>query len=210
MLAVGLGSAEFSKYLQGMEDMVQIACFNSPQSVTLSGTLDALEQVKKSLVEDHHLIRLLKVNLAYHSKFMAEIGDYYEELLLQDYESKPFKNEHLKMFSSVTGEELNQQADASYWKGNMVCPVRFDDAVQKLVFGREGAKFLIEIGSSGALAGPIGQIKKALSGNDAKIQYLSLFQRPRLRQFAFQNGRSNFHLRGDGQLKKSESRGCTC
>lgn len=177
MLAVGLGSAEVTKYLQGMENLVQIACFNSPQSVTLSGTHDALEQVKKSLVQDHHFARLLQVNLAYHSKFMVEIGDYYEELLLQDFESTVFKRGDVKMFSSVTGEEMGEQADALYWKSNMVCPVRFDDAVQKLVSGRGGANFLIEIGPSGALAGPIGQIKKILSGNTANIQYFTALSR---------------------------------
>lgn len=177
MLAVGLGSSEVSKYLQGMENLVQIACFNSPQSVTLSGALDALEVVKKSLVEDHHFTRLLQVNLAYHSKFMAEIGDYYEDLLLKDFESLPFKKGDCAMFSSVTGEEMDQQADSSYWKNNVVRPVRFDEAVQKMVSGREGANFLIEIGPSGALAGPIGQIKKAMSGTGANAQYFTALTR---------------------------------
>lgn len=177
MLAVGLGSTDVSKYLQGMEESVHIACFNSPQSVTLSGTLDALEEVKKRLVKDHHFARLLQVNLAYHSKFMAEIGDHYEGLLLKDFESLPKKNGDCTMFSSVTAEEMNQQADASYWKSNMVCPVRFGDAVEKMISGREGANFLIEIGPSGALAGPIGQIKKAISGNGANTQYFTALSR---------------------------------
>lgn len=177
MLAVGLGSTEVSKYLQGMEESVHIACFNSPQSVTLSGTLDALEEVKKRLVKDHHFARLLQVNLAYHSKFMAEIGDHYEGLLLKDFESLPKKNGDCTMFSSVTAEEMSQQADASYWKSNMVCPVRFGDAVEKMISGREGANFLIEIGPSGALAGPIGQIKKAIPGNGANTQYFTALSR---------------------------------
>lgn len=177
MLAVGLGSADVSKYLQGMEESVHIACFNSPQSVTLSGTLDMLEEVKKSLVKDHHFARLLQVNLAYHSRFMAEIGDYYEDLLLKDFESLSKKNRDCVMFSSVTGEEMKQHADTSYWKSNMVCPVRFGEAVEKMVSSREGANFLIEIGPSGALAGPVGQIKKAISGSGANAQYFTALSR---------------------------------
>lgn len=177
MLAVGLGSADVSKYLQGVEESVHIACFNSPQSVTLSGTLEALEEVKKSLVKDNHFARLLQVNLAYHSKFMAEIGDYYEDLLFKDFEPLPVKRGDCVMFSSVTGEELNGKTDAAYWKSNMVCPVRFGDAAQKMISGREGANFLIEIGPSGALAGPIGQIKKAVSGSGTNAQYFTALTR---------------------------------
>jgi len=75
------------------------------------------------------------------------------------------------MFSSVTGKLLNRDCSADYWKANMTSPVRFDEAVKELVAGRDGADFLIEIGPSGALAGPIAQIKKGLGDKGLNIQY---------------------------------------
>jgi len=42
----------------------------------------------------------------------------------------------------------------------MTSPVRFDEAVKEMVAGRDGADFLIEIGPSGALAGPSHKSKR--------------------------------------------------
>lgn len=63
MLAAGLGPAKVAQYLAPFEDSVQIACYNSPDSVTLSGLSSALEQVRAALVEDGHFARMLQVNL---------------------------------------------------------------------------------------------------------------------------------------------------
>ena len=64
MLAVGLGPEQVEPYIQSSAETIQIACFNSPNSVTLSGSLPSLEAVKTKLVEDGHFARLLQVNLA--------------------------------------------------------------------------------------------------------------------------------------------------
>lgn len=71
MLAVGLGSEEAARYISGSTDTAQIACFNCPNSVTLSETLSSSEDVKARLVKDGHFARLLQVNLAYHSRYMS-------------------------------------------------------------------------------------------------------------------------------------------
>jgi acyl transferase domain-containing protein len=81
------------------------------------------------------------------------------------------------MFSSVTGKRLGQTCDATYWTNNMTSPVRFDEAVREMVSGREGVNFLIEIGPSGALAGPIKQIKKVLGDHGTKVQYCAALSR---------------------------------
>ena len=177
MLAVGLGADQVSRYVEGSEDLVQIACFNSPNSVTLSGSLALLEDVKSRLVEDGHFARLLQVNLAYHSKFMDEIGKDYREMLRQDFMSLPCKKGSVTMFSSVLGRQMDQLTDAEYWQNNMISPVLFDQAAREMISGREGANFLIEIGPSGALAGPIAQIKKELAAQGTGIQYCTALSR---------------------------------
>lgn len=177
MLAVGLGADEVQGYIQGAEGQVKIGCYNSPNSVTLSGNLQELKKIRTRLETDHHFARLLQVDLAYHSDFMINIGNRYHELLLQNCETPLFGNGHTTMFSSVTGHALDQGCDADYWMSNTVNPVLFDRAVQAMVSGRDGADFLIEIGPSGALAGPIAQIKKALPGQGSHIQYCTAASR---------------------------------
>ena len=173
MMAVGIGAGQIRKYLEGLEKFVQIGCFNSPNSVTLSGHVTVLEKVKARLDEDRHFARLLQVNLAYHSQFMADISEHYENLLLQNTGAALRGNGEVVMFSSVTGQSLDRSCDAGYWKNNMSSPVQFDKALRNLLSGSQGANFLIEIGPSGALAGPVAQIKKLLPEEGSHIQYIA-------------------------------------
>ena len=177
MLAAGIGASDAPKYLDGLEDAVQIACYNSPSSLTLSGTVAALDEVKTRLADDGKFARMLQVNLAYHSRFMKEIGDIYKDLLHEDFDCLSPKQREVKMFSSVLGHKMGQAADADYWTANMVSPVRFEEAARELMTHDEGADFLIEIGPSGALAGPIKQIKQSISGGGANIQYCASLSR---------------------------------
>lgn len=177
MLAAGLGAEAATSYLTGSEGAVEIACHNSPDSVTLSGPVAALEETKALLVKDGHFARMLQVNLAYHSRHMDAIGEIYAGMLARDFTCKTPPAHAPKMFSSVLGRAMDGPADAAYWKANMVSPVLFDSAVREAIADKTtGANFLIEIGPSGALAGPVAQIKKALPGG-ATVEYCTALSR---------------------------------
>lgn len=176
MLAVGISSELIQSYLDQSDDKIQIACYNSPSSLTMSGTATSLEMLQERLKKDGHFARMLLVDLAYHSHYMTHIGELYEEMLLKNSNMPPKKSE-VSMFSSVTGELLSVGPDAAYWKSNMVSPVRFTQAATQLLQHARGADFLIEIGPSNALSGPIAQIKKSLSGASAGAQYTSTLKR---------------------------------
>lgn len=176
MLAVGLGAEALAPYLENYQDTAWIACFNSSSSLTVSGKLSALESLKRDLQTDNHFARSLQVDLAYHSQLMDDIGTEYERLLDQSF--NPLEGSgNVSMFSSVTGNRKNGAADARYWKTNMVSPVRFDDAVKEMLSGQDAANFLIEIGPSGALAGPITQIKKSLPNQGNEVSYCASWSR---------------------------------
>lgn len=177
MLAVGLGPGNVMNYLRDVKTQVQIACYNSPKSVTLSGSIASLEDVKERLVRDGHFARLLQVDLAYHSKYMAEIGEDYEALLEQNYKPLNRTSGSVEMFSSVYGERMSGQTDAKYWKANMTSAVKFEDACREMIAGRNGADFLIEIGPSAALAGPIAQLKESMETERSKVQYCAALGR---------------------------------
>lgn len=177
MLAVGLGPSNVMDYLSEVQTQVQIACYNSPESVTLSGTIAGLQDVKERLVNDDHFARLLQVDLAYHSKYMAKIGHEYEALLEQNFKPLERTNQSVEMFSSVHAQKMSGATDAKYWKTNMVSAVKFEGACREMLTGRNGADFLIEIGPSGALAGPISQIKDSMGAEGSKIQYCAALSR---------------------------------
>ncbi|KAM0133546.1 hypothetical protein ACHAO1_006203 [Botrytis cinerea] len=165
MLAVGLGTEALFPFLEKYAGRAWIACFNSPSSLTVSGKREALEKLAEELKANGHFARLLQVDLAYHSELMEVIGEEYEKLLKSGFASLGGSSD-VSMFSSVTGLKKATTTDALYWKTNMVSPVRFDKALNEMLSDEKAPNYLIEIGPSGALAGPISQILKALPNSD--------------------------------------------
>ncbi|RYP61239.1 hypothetical protein DL771_010199 [Monosporascus sp. 5C6A] len=180
MLAVGV-SAEMveESYLKDVDGKVEIACYNSPSSLTLSGPVSDLEKVRDQIQQDGHFARMLLVDLAYHSKYMTDIGSIYAKMLLDNCNSPKKKGNGVRMFSSVTGSLMSTAPDHTYWKSNMVSPVRFAQAAINLLTegGEEATDFLVEIGPSNALSGPISQIKKSLPGSAANARYTAALKR---------------------------------
>ncbi|KAH1615370.1 hypothetical protein KXX21_000900 [Aspergillus fumigatus] len=167
MMAVGLGAQDVQPLLEGVSADVVIACHNSPASVTLSGSASTLAELEGTIKAAGHFARMLRVEVAYHSPHMAKIANRYEELLLEhgrlDDGSKTNKRSN-RMISTVTEDEVTgaQVCDAAYWKANMLSPVRFDGACNKLLTNTQLApNFLIELGPSNTLAGPVTQIARA-------------------------------------------------
>ncbi len=166
MLAVGIGTAEVSQYLHQSADDVVIACENSPSSVTLSGHVEAVHNMKELLDSRSILTRELKTGKAYHSPYMEPVSIVYSELLskaTRHLTSHDFawRRAPARMISSVTGEEISgTHLDASYWSDNLRNRVRFNTAVAALgtLNSLDASICFIEIGPHSALAGPFKQI----------------------------------------------------
>lgn len=172
MAAVGLGWDEVEPFLN--RPKVVVACENSPKSVTLSGDFDEVEATVNRIKEANPDItaRMLKVEKAYHSYHMREIGPDYHAMIEPHLEGrqavKPF-------FSSVTGtgEPEQRKLDAKYWQQNLESPVLFNPAVAGVLKHFKNPAF-IEVGPHGALAGPARQIFAKAS---ASPPYLSVMVR---------------------------------
>lgn len=162
MLAIGLSAEDASPFLGKYVGSVWIACFNSPNALTISGKKFALEALAKDVKTASHFARLLQVDLAYHSELMSPIGVEYDALLNTNNNFKPLHgSSNIAMFSSVIASKKDSPADALYWKTNMVSPVRFAEALKELIT-KDSLDLLIEIGPLGALAGPVSQVLKTL------------------------------------------------
>lgn len=180
MLAVGLGAEAAGPFMTQYTGDVWIACFNSPSSLTVSGRKKALESLADDIKSAGYFARLLQVDLAYHSQLLGVIGDEYEALLSADTEFSSTESSapDVTMFSSVTASKMTAPTDALYWKTNMMSPVRFSEALTAMVTDAQKPDILIEIGPSGALAGPVSQVLKSLSAGDGISYYPSWSRGP--------------------------------
>jgi acyl transferase domain-containing protein len=177
MCAVGAGAEQLKQLLPDMPKEVQVACVNSPNSVTLSGPKSHLVGVQAQLEAQGTFARLLRVDLAYHSSYVADIAALYKTQLEAEWAKYPAPvrtSDAAQMFSSVTGHLLDQQCDSEYWRVNMASPVLFSGAAAELV-QKSGASLLLEVGPSGALAGPVRQILEGISVKG--VQYLAALDR---------------------------------
>ncbi|KAL4968148.1 type I polyketide synthase [Aspergillus stella-maris] len=160
MVAVGMGRAEAKLYLDG--DVV-VACDNSPNSVTLSGSRDALESVVEQIKADDKdlFVRFLKTDgMAYHSSHMAEVGPGYQENLRNILHPSAAK---IPFISTVTGKRIacDTLLDGAYWRRNLESPVKFYPAVKTLLASQQQSdQLFLEIGPHSALSGPLRQIFK--------------------------------------------------
>ncbi|KAF2278244.1 uncharacterized protein EI97DRAFT_248698 [Westerdykella ornata] len=132
-----------SRHLGDRRDAIRIACYNSPQNLTLSGDIDVIEKVQPLLEAEGIMARRLAVGVAYHnSVHMSDAAKLYQTFIRNSHpgdlgEAVPVSPRCL-FVSSLRGTLFEPGSDASevsshaYWIDNLVCPVRFADGVQTL------------------------------------------------------------------------------
>ncbi len=182
MLAAGVGPEKGIEYIReaGLEGNIRVAAINSPDSITMSGDADAIDVLAAKLNQEAEFCRKLRTGgLAYHSHHMIPLGHNYigavdagKKILRENgIDNKCQKYRTVPWISSVTpevapGKQMTVSDDAvpsSYWRANLESPVRFAEALSKLLDSQDleiGA--VIEIGPHPALKSPVGQIVKAL------------------------------------------------
>lgn len=98
------------KHLSGSQ-VIAIGCYNSPKSVTVTGSKDAIRDLMNILSREAIFYKLLTINVAYHSSKMQSVAQPYTSSL----SNGVFKNSASKtqmarnaieMFSSVTGAKI--------------------------------------------------------------------------------------------------------
>ncbi|KAH8655791.1 hypothetical protein BX600DRAFT_384985 [Xylariales sp. PMI_506] len=172
MLAVGKGPEEIKATIKSLElQGVTVACENSPQSITASGDVAAVDKLAAELESQGAFNRKLRVDVAYHSAHMELVA---EEYMATIKDIQPAEKSEVQMYSSLFGKKLESTTalGASYWVQNLTKPVLFSSAVHELCVDAQ-PDVIIEIGPHGALEGPIKQIVKAAGKQAAgSIKYL--------------------------------------
>lgn len=205
MIAAGIDGESARALIDqsGLGGEVCVACVNSPDLVTISGTHDAIKVIASQLRSQSKFCRELETGgRAYHSHMMKEVGIHYEAYLnsvgkvgmLRD------RNPTAKMFSSVGHHyedlmPLDDGADmARYWRNNLEKPVQFDQAVRNLA--QSGDYCLIEIGPHHVLKGPIRKIIGSLKLAARSLPYHYSLVRGRDSDLALRELASSLFLEG--------------
>lgn len=148
MAAVAIGEDSLRLLLaeHGL-DSIEIAGINSPQNLTVSGPLAALEQLSPLLRARGAAFRLLDLDYAFHSAAMEPTR---EMLLasLADFAPQAAASQ-TQFVSTVSGQVCAQPLDAAYWWDNVRQPVRFADAVGAMAAA--GAGIFVEISPNAIL-----------------------------------------------------------
>ncbi|PYI29622.1 polyketide synthase [Aspergillus indologenus CBS 114.80] len=178
MAAVGLGKDQAAAIIEecALRDSVTVACANSPESTTVSGDTAAVDSLLNVFQERGIWARKLKTgSKAYHSHHMKVLGPRYEAslqrywdmadgppidgLVIEDVDGPATS---VVMMSTVTGglATTSQVGTPTYWRTNLESPVRFDEAIKKIL--AQTSYHLVELGPHSALQLPIKQTASTL------------------------------------------------
>jgi amino acid adenylation domain-containing protein/non-ribosomal peptide synthase protein (TIGR01720 family) len=134
--------------IQGLlNDHLSIAAVNGPDLTVVSGPIPEIQKLEQmlSLQKIHH--QRLVTSRAFHSSMMDSILGPFTEHLRQF----KFKPASIPFVSNVTGTWItsNQIADPNYWATQLRQPVRFADALSKLL---KESSVIVEAGAGRTLA----------------------------------------------------------
>lgn len=183
MIAIGtdLDDARSLCELEAFAGRITVAACNAPDSITLSGDLDAIDEVKEVLDDEAKFARVLKVDKAYHSHHMLPCARPYVQALLacNARGTRPTQAPETLWLSSVHAGKQMQPADATpaYWKDNLVSPVMFSQAVKAALDGCGPFDMILEVGPHPALKGPCLSTVQATLGSE--LPYVGCLERGR-------------------------------
>ncbi|KAL6460628.1 hypothetical protein MHYP_G00305940 [Metynnis hypsauchen] len=153
MLVVSnMAVSEVLKLLSPYSGRVCLAAYNSPQSCTLSGDEDSIDDVHKRLStmknNKHLFLHVLEVPAAYHSHMMDPILSEVKSTIGSLKENEMVT----ELYSTVTGNIASHTdfCTGTYWAQNIREPVAFEKAVRSATKDKKNVVF-VEIGPRRAL-----------------------------------------------------------
>ncbi|HEV2634959.1 MAG TPA: SDR family NAD(P)-dependent oxidoreductase, partial [Actinocrinis sp.] len=139
MLSIAESAQAVTARIEPWADRVSVAAVNGPGATVVSGTPEALQEIKAGCEVDGVPVRLLPVDYASHGPQVDELHD--EILrLLDGITPQPAA---VPMVSAMTGETLaGPELGAEYWYASLRAPVQFARAIE--VLGRSRHSVFVE------------------------------------------------------------------
>ncbi|KAF6813194.1 beta-ketoacyl synthase domain-containing protein [Colletotrichum sojae] len=169
--------------LETFRDRICVAASNAPDSVTISGDADAIEEAREVLEDESKFARKLKVDKAYHSFHMQPCAEPYVKALQEsacDAIKSDVPEPSTIWISSVSaGHRMRwQDVTADYWKDNLLSPVLFSTAVDHVMRNQRPVDLTIEVGCHPALKGPcLKTIEHCAEPGTPELPYVGCMRR---------------------------------
>lgn len=168
--------------LPKLRGKAQLAANNSSASVTISGDAEAIDLVDTVMRDEAKFSRKLRVDTAYHSHHMLNCSEPYLDALerCQIKVNEPVDGAPRWYSSVVDGSDLvtgamAQTLQGTYWRDNMVRPVRFAQAMKAALDAGGRPGLALEVGSHPALQGPASLNIEEVTGSE--VPYYGTLQR---------------------------------
>lgn len=142
--------------------IVQVANFNSPGQIVISGSVEGVQQAMKLAKErGAKMAKELVVHGAFHSPLMESAKEDFEVAL--DYTE--FRKVKIPVYTNVHAKPITQDTDLEFIKetlyDQLTSSVRWDESVINMI--NDGAKEFIEIGPGKVLQGLIKRINNTVN-----------------------------------------------
>jgi len=147
MLSISASAAQVQPFLR---DGVCIGCINSPDTVVLSGSDEAVAEAQQALQQAGYDCSEVKVEYAFHS---AQLDVIEEELLTSLVDIQP-RTPKRTLISTVTAAPVEDVGPA-YWWQNVRSTVRFSESIQRAV--ADGITLFLEVGGHPVLGASIAE-----------------------------------------------------
>ncbi len=144
------------------EGIVQVANFNSPGQIVISGSIDG---VRKAMVLAKEggakLAKELIVHGAFHSPLMESAREDFKAAL----DSTEFKKVQIPVYTNVTGKAITPQTEVDRIRKSLydqlTSSVRWDESIVNMI--KDGARDFIELGPGRVLQGLIKRIDNSVN-----------------------------------------------
>ncbi|QIY54447.1 acyltransferase domain-containing protein [Streptomyces sp. RPA4-5] len=139
---LGLPADEASARIERAGGQADIAAWNAPRSTLIAGAADTVRAAVEACAAEGVFARVLPGTTAFHSRYVEPLRDRLAELM----DGLAPQDSAAAFISTVTGSPVDGRSlDATYWGRNLREPVRFTQAVRRLV--DDGYRTFIEIGA---------------------------------------------------------------
>jgi acyl transferase domain-containing protein/NADPH:quinone reductase-like Zn-dependent oxidoreductase/ubiquinone/menaquinone biosynthesis C-methylase UbiE len=177
MIAVGVSAEQAEEAIAPYGERLSLAAINGPETVSISGDPDALEELVPRYEADNIFCRYVPVDYAFHSAHMDPIKDD----LLKSLEGIRPQEAEVPVYSTVTGDRIaGEEFGAEYWWNNVRQTVQFAPAVEKMIEAQADRQcyqtIFIEMGGHPVLAMSLNQCirQMAESRGDRPVNGIAL------------------------------------
>ncbi|EFA82790.1 polyketide synthase [Heterostelium album PN500] len=188
MLVVGIGSDQFNKNYQNQFENLEIACYNSNNSIVITGNNDDLNEFAKKLKQSDIYHTFLRTPCSFHSSHQEVIKD----KVINQINNLKSKASTIPWYSTVSGDLKSDAIDSQYIYDNIRNPVYFKKTLDSIVRDlKDDLKdyVFIEISPHPTLSGLITQTIPS-----AKV--ISPIQRNKDEQLLFKSSLATLHCIG--------------